>query len=95
MDNEEVQEHINIDETSSSPKYHEKSEQLSGGASWTLFYLLVVVAEVLGIICVILIAVWGEKWMGGYAWDKSAKIFNYHPVFMVLGFVFFYGNGMY
>lgn len=31
----------------------------------------------------------------GFAWhDNVAKEFNYHPLFMIIGMVFLYGNGM-
>jgi len=58
----------------------------------TLFYVLIALLEVVGIACIILVAVWTNKYLGGYAWDGSGKEFNYHPVLMVIGLVFLYGN---
>ena len=57
------------------------------------FYLLVGIAEILGIICLVLVGIWMSHYRGGFAWDGSGKEFNYHPVFMIFGLVFLYGNG--
>ncbi|PIK50525.1 putative cytochrome b ascorbate-dependent protein 3 [Apostichopus japonicus] len=35
-----------------------------------------------------------NKYFGGYAWDGSEKQFNLHPILMVAGFLFFYGNSV-
>lgn len=57
------------------------------------FYLLVGMAEAIGISAIILVIIWMSHYRGGFAWDGSGKEFNYHPVFMVIGLVFLYGNG--
>ena len=57
------------------------------------FYLLVGITETVGILAVILVIIWMFHYRGGFAWDGSGKEFNYHPVFMVSGMVFLYGNG--
>ena len=56
-------------------------------------YVLVWIAEIVGILAVILVIIWMSHFRGGFAWDGSGKEFNYHPVFMVVGMVFLYGNG--
>ena len=56
-------------------------------------YFLFAVLQALGFICIILVCIWTDKYMGGFAWDGSGKMFNWHPVCMVAGFIYFYGNG--
>jgi len=58
----------------------------------SLFYALILVLEVVGMACIYLVVEWTKTHLGGYAWDGSGKEFNWHPVLMVLGMVFFYGN---
>ncbi|XP_071811768.1 plasma membrane ascorbate-dependent reductase CYBRD1-like [Apostichopus japonicus] len=59
-----------------------------------LFTLLVILAEILGLLIVSLMVVLTNKYFGGYAWDGSEKQFNLHPILMVAGFLFFYGNSV-
>ena len=56
-------------------------------------YVLVGIAEIVGILAIILVIIWMSHYRGGFAWDGSGKEFNYHPIFMVVGMVFLYGNG--
>ncbi|XP_025041459.2 lysosomal membrane ascorbate-dependent ferrireductase CYB561A3 isoform X2 [Pelodiscus sinensis] len=44
-----------------------------------------------GFLCVTFVSFWTQHWRGGFAWDRSAKVFNWHPVFMVTGLVVLYG----
>ena len=55
--------------------------------------VLLAVTEVVGILAVVLVIIWMSHFRGGFAWDGSGKEFNYHPIFMVVGMVFLYGNG--
>lgn len=55
---------------------------------------LVGVSQVLGLACVVLTGVWMGHYRGGYAWDGSAQEFNVHPLCMVLGMVFLYGDAI-
>ena len=57
----------------------------------TIFYGFVICLEAIGVLCIALIVGWNIKFVGGYAWSGAAQ-FNYHPTFMVVGFVFLYGN---
>lgn len=59
-----------------------------------LFTLLVILAEILGLVLVALMVVLTSKYFGGYAWDGSEKQFNLHPILMTAGFLFFYGNSV-
>ena len=56
------------------------------------FTLGFIIAQVVGLIMVIL----GGSWMGsyhkGFGWDIST-VFNYHPLFMSIGMIYLYGDG--
>ncbi|NXW38728.1 CYAC3 protein, partial [Phaetusa simplex] len=45
----------------------------------------------LGFVCVAFVSAWCQHWRGGFAWDGSAQMFNWHPVLMVTGMVVLYG----
>lgn len=52
-------------------------------------------AQLLGILCIALAATWTGNYLGGFAWQSNPVIqFNYHPLFMVIGMVFFYGDAI-
>uniref|UniRef100_H2Y926 Cytochrome b561 domain-containing protein n=1 Tax=Ciona savignyi TaxID=51511 RepID=H2Y926_CIOSA len=57
------------------------------GLSW-----MVALSQGLGITMVILMGVWLNTYMGGFAWDGSGKEFNLHPLCMICGMVFLYGE---
>ena len=37
--------------------------------------------------------VWLGYYYGGFDWNNPALVFNYHPVFMVVGLIFCFGDG--
>lgn len=47
----------------------------------------------LGLVCVVLVSVWGSHFRGGFKWDGSGQEFNWHPVLMTAGLVVLYGYG--
>lgn len=58
------------------------------------FLPLFVVAQIFAVISVFLVIVWGSEYLGGFDWSDAGQRFNWHPVLMVVAFVFLYGNGM-
>ena len=57
------------------------------------FYPLVLASQVAVVTVLILAGYWTGHFLGGFAWDGSAQEFNLHPLLMILGLVFFYGDG--
>ncbi|XP_006899948.1 PREDICTED: cytochrome b ascorbate-dependent protein 3-like [Elephantulus edwardii] len=55
------------------------------------FYLACLALGSLGSLCVLFTIYWMRYWRGGFAWDGSIFMFNWHPVLMVAGLVVFYG----
>uniref|UniRef100_UPI00398F84EF lysosomal membrane ascorbate-dependent ferrireductase CYB561A3 n=1 Tax=Pristiophorus japonicus TaxID=55135 RepID=UPI00398F84EF len=62
--------------------------------SSNVFYLVYTLSLLLGLLCVIFVITWSKGYRGGFAWDGSAKMFNWHPVCMVTGLVVIYGNAI-
>lgn len=52
----------------------------------------VALSQGVGIAMVILVGIWASSYLGGFAWDGSSKQFNVHPLCMVVGLVFLYGE---
>ena len=50
------------------------------------------VAQAAGFVAVVLTGVWMGHFRGGFGWDVD-YVFNWHPLLMVLGMVYLYGNG--
>ncbi|CAN0359935.1 unnamed protein product [Lampetra planeri] len=53
----------------------------------------VAASQVLGLLCVVLVAVWTAYFRGGFAWEGDL-LFNVHPLCMVIGMVFLYGEAI-
>ena len=63
-------------------------------ASKTCFYIIFAVTQLMGVACVVIAVVYGF-YLGGYEWGSNEESqFHFHPVFMVCGMVFFYGNAV-
>jgi len=58
------------------------------------FFIVFGVAQVIGVILVILTIVWLVQYNGGFGWTPSTKEFNFHPLFMLLGFIYVGGNAL-
>ena len=62
-------------------------------ANYKKFTLALGVFEACGAVSVILTVIWLNAYLGGFSWSDESKVFNYHPLFMLMGMVFLYGNG--
>lgn len=51
-------------------------------------------SQVLGVASVVITGVWMGHYHGGFAWDGSSQQFNVHPLCMVLGMIFLYGDAI-
>lgn len=57
------------------------------------FLGLFVTANAFAVLSLILVLSWCNM-LGGFGWNNPRTRFNWHPFLMVVGFVFFYGNGI-
>lgn len=58
------------------------------------FKPLTILMEIIGAVVIILVAIWCGKYRGGFTWSSNPALeFNWHPLLMVIGFVFLYANG--
>ncbi|XP_063729112.1 putative transmembrane ascorbate-dependent reductase CYB561 homolog [Symsagittifera roscoffensis] len=58
-----------------------------------LMIVLVILAEVCGIISLVLLVDWLNEYYEGYSFDKDdSALFSYHPIFMYIGMIFLFGN---
>ena len=55
----------------------------------------IVLLEIIGICCVAATVIKAVNYHGGFTWDGGEKEFNFHSVFMIIGLVFCYANGIY
>lgn len=51
-------------------------------------------SQILALFIFILVLVWLVEHVGGIGFSKPAQTFNFHPIFMVLGFIIIYSNAM-
>ncbi|XP_055339488.1 transmembrane ascorbate-dependent reductase CYB561-like isoform X1 [Paramacrobiotus metropolitanus] len=58
------------------------------------FTFLVGTFEFLGLMAIILSAIWLGHYQGGFAWSEAdpRREFNFHPLMMILAFCFIHGN---
>ena len=58
------------------------------------FALSVTLLQCFGIAILVMVGVWMGHYRGGFAWNGTAKQFNYHPIFMILSMVFLNSQAM-
>ncbi|XP_063145255.1 lysosomal membrane ascorbate-dependent ferrireductase CYB561A3 isoform X3 [Candoia aspera] len=64
----------------------------SSGMPTVPFLSFSILVGILGILCLGLTVYWSQHWLGGFAWDGSHKMFNWHPALMVAGMLVLYGT---
>ena len=77
---------------------HRKHEDTDYWSGWTRFFFatLMLIAETLLLGALALVLYWVLQYRGGFAWNEKERIhleFNFHPVLMTGGFIFFLGQG--
>jgi cytochrome b-561 len=73
-------------------KYDEIGSVPSDSTDLAHLTIGIIIAQIIGLIMVILVGVWMGVYRNGYGWDVST-VFNYHPLFMTIGMIFLYGDG--
>ncbi|XP_054724656.1 transmembrane ascorbate-dependent reductase CYB561-like isoform X2 [Uloborus diversus] len=76
------------------PHYGRQRSDSGSQMSKKAFWPLVAVSQIFGVACVGLVITWVKKYSGGFSWSDANLQFNYHPVLMVLGLIFLYGDAI-
>ncbi|XP_071036100.1 transmembrane ascorbate-dependent reductase CYB561 isoform X2 [Parasteatoda tepidariorum] len=76
---------------SASPRRSHSLEE--DNAYGIIFWATVAISQIIGVALIVLLVVWGNKY-GGFVATDPKLIFNYHPLFMVLGLVVCYGDAI-
>uniref|UniRef100_A0A1B6DWF8 Cytochrome b561 domain-containing protein n=1 Tax=Clastoptera arizonana TaxID=38151 RepID=A0A1B6DWF8_9HEMI len=59
------------------------------------FNLIFIITQVVGVILVILVGIWTGYYRGGFAWSSSPSLeFNWHPLLMTIGMIYFFANSI-
>lgn len=52
-----------------------------------------IVTQSIGAVLLLLLFFWIILHLGGFGFDNPSIVFNFHPWFMIIGFIVIYGNG--
>lgn len=59
------------------------------------FNIIFGVAQVIGLLCVVLMLVWTSSYNGGFAWRSDPNLmFNWHPLLMTVGLIYLFANSI-
>lgn len=58
------------------------------------FLPLFVSSQIVGLLSIILVITWTSYYLGGLSWTNPGTRFNWHPLLMVVGLVYLYGNSI-
>ncbi|GAB6031467.1 hypothetical protein CHUAL_009236 [Chamberlinius hualienensis] len=90
-----VDNNSNLLETEDMDKQVEELELESESQNLRWFTPSLITAELCGITAITMIIVWLGHFHEGFSWTGSSKAqFNYHPVLMMVGMIFLYGNAI-
>lgn len=56
------------------------------------FRILHTIVQLIGFTIIILMASWISLYLGGFGWSTPKLEFNWHPMLMVMGMIYLYGN---
>lgn len=59
------------------------------------FIVLLLSALAVGFVCIVFVMKWVFHFKEGLAWDGGLAEFNWHPLLIVIGFIFLQGIGKY
>ncbi|XP_053209509.1 lysosomal membrane ascorbate-dependent ferrireductase CYB561A3-like isoform X2 [Panonychus citri] len=84
------QSHENTVNTGYSSSIESHGYPITAGA----FKLILLFSHLIGILVIVLTILWTNKYLGGYGWAIPSTEFNYHPLFLIIGMVYLYGNSI-
>lgn len=61
--------------------------------NYTQFLILFILALAVGFVSIAFVLTWVLHYREGLGWDGEAAEFNWHPLLMVIGFIFLQGIG--
>ncbi|KAF8782798.1 transmembrane ascorbate-dependent reductase CYB561-like isoform X1 [Argiope bruennichi] len=67
--------------------------QQGGRVKDMAFWVAVILSQVFGLLCIALVIRWCQMYEG-FGWEDPKQQFYYHPLLMVLGLVFCYGDAI-
>ncbi|CAL1273529.1 unnamed protein product [Larinioides sclopetarius] len=67
--------------------------QQGGRVTDMVFWVAVISSQVVGLLCIALVVRWCQMYEG-FGWEDPKQQFYYHPLLMVLGLVFCYGDAI-
>lgn len=74
-------------------RFNQKMDEIEQDTSG--FMPVAGIAQITGIMAVVLTGIWMGHFRDGFAWQSDPKKeFNWHPMLMVLGLIYLYGNGI-